>query len=121
MNNFKTMKKIIFFFAFLGIFTMNGAMAQNFDIPDPFADKHGITLKKAKAGGDWWEPDTVWVFNTDYEARYTYTYNLQGYNLTNLQQRWQNDTWVNFLLKTYTYDENNNNLTYLSQNWQNDT
>ena len=83
-------------------------------------------LKKQKSGDDWWEPDTVFLYNTNVYSeqvsyRYIYSYNSQGAMILRLYQEWQNNTWVNNEKDTYIYDNNGNMLSESSQRWENIT
>jgi hypothetical protein len=51
--------------------------------------------------------------------RYTYTYNSSGKCLTELDEKWTNNAWVNFQRNTYTYDNSGNDLTHLVEAWTN--
>ena len=75
-------------------------------------------MKNQKSGGDWWNPDTVYIYRYEIE-RYIYSYNQQGLLIMELMQYWQNDTWKHGGQCTYIYDANNNMQTKLHENWGN--
>ena len=52
---------------------------------------------------------------------YSCTYDNKGNLLTFLNRHWTNNSWVNFDTSTYTYDSNGNELTYLYKTWTNNT
>jgi len=80
------------------------------------------TPQKAKDRYDWWEPDTIYSANFEQALeRNIFCYNQQGFVIIELEQWWQNNTWVNYGQYAYTYDSNNNMLTETGLLWQNDT
>ncbi len=63
-----------------------------------------------------------WVNNAWVDFyRHTYTYDNNGNQLTDLSEYWTNITWVNSSRYSYTYDNNGNQLTDLSEYWTNNT
>jgi len=77
---------------------------------------------KTKSVDDWWEPDTVYIFNVDSALVLRFSYSYDGYNnmLTRLVGYRQSDEWVNRVKDTYSYDGYNNMLTRLVGYLQND-
>jgi len=60
----------------------------------------------------------VWQSNTWVNSvRYSYTYDGNGNMLTETRESWQTNVWVNLYRETYTYDGNGNKLTYLTEQW----
>jgi len=78
-------------------------------------------LKKQKSSDDWWQPDTVYIFQPEnyggIVARRIYQYNQQGLLITETGQYQQDDNWITSGQCRYTYDENNNLQTKLHENW----
>ena len=77
---------------------------------------------KAQPTDGCWKPDTVYVYMTEHPAHFNtriiYSYNKQGYVLSELVQSMEGHTWINDTKDTYSYDSNNNRLTWLSQYWE---
>ena len=76
--------------------------------------------KKQKSGSDWWQPDTVYIFQLNPEsvvARRIYQYNQQGLLITENEQYQQDNTWIASGQCKYTYDANTNLQTKLHENW----
>ncbi|MDR3503122.1 MAG: T9SS type A sorting domain-containing protein [Legionella sp.] len=51
--------------------------------------------------------------------RYTYTYDNSGHELTELDETWSNNAWINYCRSTHTYDDSGRLLTNLSEYWSN--
>jgi hypothetical protein len=77
-----------------------------------------ITIK-TKIESDCWQPDTVYVFDENYEytQRETYSYNVHGMSILQLIDEWQDNLWKNVEKNTYEYDDNNNLLTEFCEFW----
>ena len=73
--------------------------------------------RKIIADQDWWEPDTIYFTQYELEMRRIFYYNEEGYMLSQLEQGWENGTWLDNWNYIYTYDKNNNLQTYLIQLW----
>lgn len=57
------------------------------------------------------------VVTFDDTVKWTYTYDNEGNNITQLVQGWSNNNWVNESLLTYTYTSTGKNLSELYQFW----
>ena len=71
-------------------------------------------LKTNKLGAVVYKPIKVTCEDT---LRYTFTYDNSGNRLTELDETWINNSWVNSLRCTYTNDNAGNRLTYLYETW----
>jgi len=78
-------------------------------------------LKKQKSVDNWWQPDTVYIFQHENfgggATRRIYQYDQKGLLITETEQYLQNDVWITNGQCKYTYDEKNNLQTKLHEHW----
>ena len=78
----------------------------------------GQTTDKYQKSTDWWEPDTVIVYDTSGNmGRIIYTYTHNGYLEILLSQRFSENQWNDSSRTVYTFDGSNNILTSTTQFW----
>ncbi|MFZ4740969.1 MAG: hypothetical protein ACOYLE_07365 [Bacteroidales bacterium] len=78
------------------------------------------SLKQKATNTIIWNYDTIITYksNNNQYQRLTQTFNNNGNLITNKNEYWQSNAWVNNSRSTYTYDSNGNKLTDLSELWQ---
>lgn len=96
--------------------------------PELFKKQQSVIPKHTTAyrGGDWWEPDTVLIYTTEFDeptTRFIWSYDENGNCITKITQIYDIhlNKWITTQLNTYTYDTHNNILEAIEQYWNEET